>query len=57
MDLTDPVRPHSFQTHDCTRDMYPIRYIYILYSIIHRGIKLTLVSTYLAALAKSKILD
>lgn len=40
-DLTEPIRPHSFQTHDYARDMCPI----LKYSNMNYGIKLALIST------------
>lgn len=38
-DLTEPIRPHSFQTHDYARDMCPI----LKYSNMNYGIKLALI--------------
>lgn len=40
-DLTEPIRPHSFQTHDYARDMCPI----LKYSNMNYGIELALIST------------
>lgn len=42
-DLTEPIRPHSFQTHDYARDMCPILK-YSNYNMNY-GIKLALIST------------
>lgn len=38
---SEPIRPHSFQTHDYARDMCPI----LKYSNMNYGIKLALIST------------